>query len=90
MPDHTPESRRRQKIIEKIKAGAIERHPPGRIIRKPTATDPTFIIGTGSGERCAACDEPISESEPKMRWPNSDVVVHADCETAWIEEGRRL
>lgn len=93
MADQTKESRRRQRIIEKIQARTIERHPPGRIIRKasaPGASESAFIVGTGSGETCGACDERIEASEGKMSWPISDVVVHADCETIWIEEGRRV
>ena len=75
----------RAKIRQQLRANILPTHLP------PTDTSPAPAIrtGKGTGEPCAACEEPIALEEPleECEYPSGQVFrFHGLCYKYWNEE----
>ena len=75
----------RAKIRTQLQAHVLPRHLPPA----DTSAVPAIRIGKGTGEPCAACEEPIAPEEPleECVYPSGQVLrFHGLCYKYWNEE----
>jgi hypothetical protein len=82
----------RAKIRHQIRANVLPTHfPPAAPPEagQPTSPVPAIRTGQGTGEPCAACEEPIAPGEPleECAYPSGQVLrFHGLCYKYWNEE----
>ena len=86
----------RAKIRHQIRAHVLPTHlPPAEPTEagQHTSPVPAIRIGQGTGEPCAACEEPIAPGEPleACAYPSGQVLhFHGLCYKYWNEEREAL
>jgi hypothetical protein len=89
------EDRMRATVRERLRAGVLpmELPPAGPVGGPPTSPVPAIRTEQGTGEPCAACEEPIAVGKPleACAYPSGRVLrFHGWCNKIWNDERAAL